>query len=81
MKIYLLLLTRNYRQRSGRADFGKNSSLLPASASPRMPAICRLWSTWGVSAGLNLVTRHFREGKIVFPLLLIVSAWLRPLYL
>lgn len=77
VKFYLLLLTRNHRQRSDRADFGKNSSFLPASASPRMPAICRLWSMWGVSAGLNLVTRHFRGGEIVFPLLLIVSAWLR----
>ena len=67
-------------QRSCRADFGKNSSLLPASANPRMPAICRLWSTWGVS-GLNLVTRHFRGGEIVFPLLFIVSAWLRPFFL
>lgn len=69
------------RQRSGRADFGKNCYPLQASASfPRMPSACSRVSG-GVPAGLTLATRNCRGGKIIFSLPFVVSVWLRALFL
>lgn len=62
---------------SGRTDFGKKVLLTLTGFCPfPQEAVRRIWSEWGVPAGLVSATRNCRAEKIIFPLLLIVSTWL-----
>lgn len=67
VKFHLPLSVSQCRQASGRAEFGRNSHHLPAFCLLSQDPVSRLWSEWGVPAGLFLVTRNCKGGIIILP--------------
>lgn len=77
-KCYLPFSIRCCRYIPGRADFGRSSNSLLASAS--FPQICLQALEWvGYPAVLIVVARNYRKGKINVPQPFMLSASLRPL--
>lgn len=69
----------------GSTDLGeltwKESHPLPGVCQFSQDAVCRIQSERGVPVGLARFTGSCSGGKITFSLPLVVSAWLRPLFL